>query len=77
MNTVTTAGPNQVCAKPWANPLVHLTRSRVITPRYSLEEVTKQVRRSVKRPCITKETERMIAFDLLQRHLQTLVEDPQ
>jgi uncharacterized protein len=73
--TVASAGPNQVCAKPWANPLVHLTRSRVTTPRYALEEVTKQVRRGVERTCITKETSMTIAFDLLQRHIQTLVDD--
>ena len=75
MNTVARAGPNQVCAKPWANPLVHVTRSRVTTPRYSFEEVTKQVRRDVERTCITKETSMTIAFDLLQRHIQTLVDD--
>lgn len=75
MKTVASAGPNQVCAKPWANPLVHLTRSRVTTPRYSFEEVTKQVRRGVERTCITKETSMTIAFDLLQRHIQTLVDD--
>jgi hypothetical protein len=54
---------------------VHLTRSRVTTPRYALEEVTKQVRRGVERTCITKETSMTIAFDLLQRHIQTLVDD--
>jgi uncharacterized protein len=75
VNTVASAGPNQVCAKPWANPLVHLTRSRVTTPRYSLEKVTKQVRRGVERTCITKETSMTIAFDLLQRHIHTLVDD--
>jgi ketosteroid isomerase-like protein len=73
--TVASAGPNQVCAKPWANPLVHLTRSRVTTPRYAFEEVTKQVRRGVESTCITKETSMTIAFDLLQRHIQTLIDD--
>ena len=75
MNTGASAGPNQVCAKRWANPLVHVTRSRVTPPRYALEEVTKQVRRGVERTCITKETSMTIACDLLQRHIQTLVDD--
>jgi uncharacterized protein len=75
VNTVARAGPNPVCAKPWANTLVHVTRSRVTTPRYALEEVTKQVRRGVERTGITKETSMTIACDLLQRHLHTLVDD--
>jgi hypothetical protein len=51
---------NQACVKPWADLLVHLTSSRVTTPRCSLDDGAQEVRHGVERTCITSRSEGLL-----------------